>query len=371
MDCFQRDGRLVPAATTGSSAGLRGRRTALVGACIVALGVAGVFTWRSWSRQGALPVRSETRLEVSTPATTQPWSIPISPDGLTIAFVAESEGRPVLWVCPSNEVTARPLRETSGAPFVLVPGQPVDRVFRGRKAEANRPQRRCAANRGRRTATPRRRLESGRHHRLCSPPTQSPSSGLGGWWPSVGSDAAGIGTRRSHVPARAAGRRPSPVLRGGAHGCTRCVSGPARWDAREETARPQPACRICVHRTLALPPGQRAVCPGARRGAVGVEWQCHSRRRPHRDGECWWCLGRGRHIGVEHRGHPLPRCWDRERAPAHLVRQVRHASRAGRCADRSRGGGMSLSRDGQRAVVGRRVDKNVDLGSGISGATVR
>ena len=105
---------VVPAAATGSSAGLRGRR-AIVGACIVALGVASVFTWWSWSRQGALPVRSETRLEVSTPATTQPWSIAISPDGLTIAFVAESEGRPVLWVRPLNEVTARPLRGTSEA----------------------------------------------------------------------------------------------------------------------------------------------------------------------------------------------------------------------------------------------------------------
>jgi len=105
---------VVPAATTGPGAGLRGRR-AIVGACIVALGVAGAFTWRSWSRQGALPVRSETRLEVSTPATTQPWSIAISPDGLTIAFVAESEGRPVLWVRPLNEVTARPLRGTSEA----------------------------------------------------------------------------------------------------------------------------------------------------------------------------------------------------------------------------------------------------------------
>ena len=105
---------VVPAAATGSSAGLRGRR-AIVAACIVALGVASVFTWWSWSRQGALPGPSETRLEIATPATTQPWSIAISPDGLTIAFVAESEGRPVLWVRPLNEVTARPLRGTSEA----------------------------------------------------------------------------------------------------------------------------------------------------------------------------------------------------------------------------------------------------------------
>jgi serine/threonine protein kinase len=105
----------VPAATSGSSAGLRGRRTALVGACIVALGIASLLTWVSWSGQGAVSVPSETRLEIATPATTQPWSIAMSPDGLTIAFVAEWEGQPALWVRPLNDVTARPLRGTSGA----------------------------------------------------------------------------------------------------------------------------------------------------------------------------------------------------------------------------------------------------------------
>ena len=57
----------------------------------------------------------EARLEISTPPTTEPWSIAISPDGLTVAFVAESEGQPALWLRPLNAVAAQPLAGTTGA----------------------------------------------------------------------------------------------------------------------------------------------------------------------------------------------------------------------------------------------------------------
>ena len=57
----------------------------------------------------------ETRLEISTPSTTEPWSVAISPDGLTVVFVAESSGQPGLWVRPVEVEVARPLADTAGA----------------------------------------------------------------------------------------------------------------------------------------------------------------------------------------------------------------------------------------------------------------
>jgi serine/threonine protein kinase/Tol biopolymer transport system component len=87
-------------------------RFAVFGAvALVALGVATAI----WMRRLTPPVLRETRLEISTPPTTEQSSLAISPDGLTVVFVAQSEGQPVLWVRPLNGVTARPLAGTIGA----------------------------------------------------------------------------------------------------------------------------------------------------------------------------------------------------------------------------------------------------------------
>jgi eukaryotic-like serine/threonine-protein kinase len=59
----------------------------------------------------------EMRLEIATPATTDPASIAISPDGLQIAFVATDAGRPRLWLRSLHAVSARPLAGTEGAAF--------------------------------------------------------------------------------------------------------------------------------------------------------------------------------------------------------------------------------------------------------------
>jgi len=84
-------------------------------AAAVALGVVAMLGLLLWQRQSAQPVPHETRLEISTPPTTQPWSMAISPDGQTIAFVADADGKPMLWVRPLNAVEAQPLRGTSEA----------------------------------------------------------------------------------------------------------------------------------------------------------------------------------------------------------------------------------------------------------------
>jgi eukaryotic-like serine/threonine-protein kinase len=63
------------------------------------------------------PSAPEMRLEIATPATTDPASFAISPDGLQIAFVATDAGRPRLWLRSLHAVSARPLAGTEGAAF--------------------------------------------------------------------------------------------------------------------------------------------------------------------------------------------------------------------------------------------------------------
>jgi Tol biopolymer transport system component len=77
---------------------------------VAALSVLGVLYFRQ------TPVEApETRLEVNTPATSDPVSLAISPDGRLLVFVASSEGQQRLWLRPLNAVAARPLAGTEGA----------------------------------------------------------------------------------------------------------------------------------------------------------------------------------------------------------------------------------------------------------------
>ena len=57
----------------------------------------------------------ELRLEVTTPPTTDPTSLAISPDGKRLVFVAAFNGTSHLWLRPLAAVSARPLMGTSGA----------------------------------------------------------------------------------------------------------------------------------------------------------------------------------------------------------------------------------------------------------------
>jgi eukaryotic-like serine/threonine-protein kinase len=61
------------------------------------------------------PIASEIRVEITTPPTTDPASLAISPDGWTVAFVASDAGRPRLWLRSLDAVSARPLTGTDGA----------------------------------------------------------------------------------------------------------------------------------------------------------------------------------------------------------------------------------------------------------------
>jgi Tol biopolymer transport system component len=57
------------------------------------------------------------RVEISTPPTSDPASIAISPDGQKIVFVATSEGQSRLWVRPLDSILGRALAGTNNATF--------------------------------------------------------------------------------------------------------------------------------------------------------------------------------------------------------------------------------------------------------------
>jgi serine/threonine protein kinase len=57
----------------------------------------------------------ETRVEINTPATDEPGSFALSPDGQQIVFVASGDGASRLWVRSLATTTAQPLAGTEGA----------------------------------------------------------------------------------------------------------------------------------------------------------------------------------------------------------------------------------------------------------------
>jgi Tol biopolymer transport system component len=100
---------LVPASKSDAPAAIRGSRGTLVVAAAVALAAAAVSTllYVRTPLPPAVPMRFEISLPgmVGTPA--------ISPDGRTIAFVAQSaDGRRTLWVRPIDTAAARQLAGT-------------------------------------------------------------------------------------------------------------------------------------------------------------------------------------------------------------------------------------------------------------------
>ena len=54
-------------------------------------------------------------MDISTPPTTAPLSLAISPDGQTIAFVATADGQSRLWLRSLVTGSAQPVKGTDGA----------------------------------------------------------------------------------------------------------------------------------------------------------------------------------------------------------------------------------------------------------------
>ena len=112
------------ARTAGVDGGARRRRAWL----IVALAIPAVRHLRETP-----PVPPETRVEIVTPATDQPTSFALSPDGRQIVFVASGDGASRLWLRSLATTTAQPLAGTEGAryPFWSPDGRSVG-FFAGR-----------------------------------------------------------------------------------------------------------------------------------------------------------------------------------------------------------------------------------------------
>jgi eukaryotic-like serine/threonine-protein kinase len=75
------------------------------------------MVWLNRSSSPSAPPPAEMRVDITTPATGDPESLALSPDGQKIVFVAISEGVPRLWVRSLDSVTARPLLETGQAKY--------------------------------------------------------------------------------------------------------------------------------------------------------------------------------------------------------------------------------------------------------------
>ena len=79
----------------------------------IALAAALAFVWLSRPTMTA----PEVRLNISTPPTTVPASVAISPDGKSIAYVATADSQSRLWLRPLNSTAARPLAGTDRASY--------------------------------------------------------------------------------------------------------------------------------------------------------------------------------------------------------------------------------------------------------------
>ena len=69
------------------------------------------------SARDAATAPLETRVDIVTPATDQPTSFALSPDGRQIVFVASGDGASRLWLRSLATTTAQPLAGTEGATF--------------------------------------------------------------------------------------------------------------------------------------------------------------------------------------------------------------------------------------------------------------
>jgi hypothetical protein len=118
-------------------------------------------------REAPPPSPPETRLDIVTPATSDPFSFTLSPDGRQLVFVASGEGPARLWLRPLDKTTAQPLAGTEGASFPFWSPDGLVLGFFGQSVEADRPRRRIGATLGH-CSRSRRNVGSGRHHSVSA-----------------------------------------------------------------------------------------------------------------------------------------------------------------------------------------------------------
>jgi Tol biopolymer transport system component len=108
------EGAVVPTAVTGTPSGRSRERLAWIVTALLAVAVAAALAVPYVRTPPALP---EMRTEINTPATTDPISFAISPDGRRLIFVASGDGPSRLWLRPLDATIAQPLAGTEGAAY--------------------------------------------------------------------------------------------------------------------------------------------------------------------------------------------------------------------------------------------------------------
>jgi eukaryotic-like serine/threonine-protein kinase len=91
------------------------RRERVLGLATVTLALLLMAAAGAWFLRQPPGVPEVRIAEITTPRTSDLWSFAISPDGKRLAFVADHEGQPALWVRPLDTATAHPLPGTEGA----------------------------------------------------------------------------------------------------------------------------------------------------------------------------------------------------------------------------------------------------------------
>jgi serine/threonine protein kinase/Tol biopolymer transport system component len=96
-----------------AESGRRRQRVLAISASVLALGCAAALV--VWFLRPPAEVPELRVVEITTPWTSDPWSFAVSPDGRRIAFVADHEGQPTLWVRALDAAGAHALPGTDGA----------------------------------------------------------------------------------------------------------------------------------------------------------------------------------------------------------------------------------------------------------------
>src|SRR5262245_35671409 len=104
--------RAASRATSDAFWGTPGRAVALATFVLVAL----TLLWKQWPTPSD-PTLPEMRVDIVTPATADPVSLAVSPDGNKIVFAADNEGGSRLLLRSLDSVSVQPLPGTAGARF--------------------------------------------------------------------------------------------------------------------------------------------------------------------------------------------------------------------------------------------------------------
>src|SRR5205085_8391875 len=89
-------------------------RARTLGVSTALLALALVATLTAWFLRRPLNPPELRVVEITTPRTADPASFAISPDGRRLAFVAERDGQPMLWVRDLDSANGRALPGTEG-----------------------------------------------------------------------------------------------------------------------------------------------------------------------------------------------------------------------------------------------------------------